>query len=328
MEETYPGSRVFVSQALIQRGVPEEAVHLLLSSITNTTLKQYNTELKKWWKFSRQNAKDPFIITVEGVLIFLNKLFIDGASYGTLNSARSALSLISTPEVSSDFRIKRLLKGVQHLKPSKPRYDSTWDPSTVLTYLSNFYPNDTLSLERITKKLVVSLALITGHRLQTLSLTDINNIIQTESGFEIRITHRIKTSGKNCTQPVLLIPFYEEKPEVCVASTLSVYLEKTKLIRTMNKTKLFLCYKKPFGVASTATISRWIKSVLADSGIDTTIFSAYSTRHAATSAAKRKGISWDVIRNCAGWSQKSHAFAVFYNRPLCKKGEFAKAILK
>lgn len=64
--------------------------------------------------------------------------------------------------------------------------------------------------------------------------------------------------------------------------------------------------------------------VLADSGVNT---SAYSTRHAATSAANRKGVSWDVIRNCAGWSQRSHTFASFYNIPLCKKAVFAKAIL-
>lgn len=55
--------------------------------------------------------------------------------------------------------------------------------------------------------------------------------------------------------------------------------------------------------------SRWIKNILAKSGVDTHIYSAHSTRHAATSAASRKGLSVDLIRRSAGWSQSSETFA-------------------
>ncbi|KAJ8909800.1 hypothetical protein NQ315_015320 [Exocentrus adspersus] len=54
--------------------------------------------------------------------------------------------------------------------------------------------------------------------------------------------------------------------------------------------------------------------MLSESGIDTGQFKPHSTRHAATSAAFRKGISMDIICKAAGWSQTS-TFARFYNRP-------------
>lgn len=58
------------------------------------------------------------------------------------------------------------------------------------------------------------------------------------------------------------------------------------------------------------------------------IFSAHSTRHAATSAAYVKGISLETIRRTAGWSQGSQMFARVYNRPIETKEEFAKAVFQ
>lgn len=57
-------------------------------------------------------------------------------------------------------------------------------------------------------------------------------------------------------------------------------------------------------------------------------FSAYSTRHAATSAAYRAGVSIELIRKAAGWTQKSSVLNHFYNRPVgLDSTVFAKAVL-
>lgn len=91
---------------------------------------------------------------------------------------------------------------------------------------------------------------------------------------------------------------------------------------------LFISIKKPHKEVSSQTLSRWIKKTLSDSGIDTTTFDAYSTRHASTSSAKRNGISIDVIKKAAGWTESSKTFALFYNRSLVKdKTLFAKSVL-
>lgn len=62
------------------------------------------------------------------------------------------------------------------------------------------------------------------------------------------------------------------------------------------------------------------------SSVDTNIFAPHSVRHASTSKAARIGISLDIIRRSAGWSQNSQCFAKFYNRPLYKGYDFAKAV--
>lgn len=71
--------------------------------------------------------------------------------------------------------------------------------------------------------------------------------------------------------------------------------------------------RKPHNAVTSQTVARWIKKVMTDAGIDTNIFSAHSTRSAATSAAKSVGMSLTGIMNAAGWSN-SGTFHKFYHR--------------
>lgn len=116
-----------------------------------------------------------------------------------------------------------------------------------------------------------------------------------------------------CLQPILVLPFFAEKPEICPGKALVAYLEKTASLRN-NVDSLFISLRKPFRAVGCQTLSRWIKDTLSDSGIDVNIFSAHSTRHAATSAAHNLGISLEQIRKTAGWSGSSNTFYRFYNR--------------
>lgn len=209
----------------------------------------------------------------------------------------------------------------------RPKYEHTWDPGVVIKYVRNL-ENSTLSLELLTEKLVTLLALATGQRLQTLSLINLDNIIKTnDNTIEIKIPYRIKTSGINKSQPLLVLPFFQCDPNVCVANALLKYLEVTKHLRG-SCTFLFISYKKPYHKATTQTLGRWIKKMLKLSGVDTGQFKAHSTRHASTSAASRGGVSFDCIRLAAGWTRNSQTFANFYNRPIVCNKEFANTILK
>lgn len=199
----------------------------------------------------------------------------------------------------------------------------------MLDHLSNYYPNESLTLASMSKKLVALLALSTAQRVQTLSLIRLSNIKVNNTRIKININDLVKTSAPNRASPVLSIPFFNHKEQICPAKTLSAYIEATKGFRSLPHTdKLILTAKKPIHNASAATISRWIKNVLTDSGIDTDIFKSHSTRHASTSAANRKGVSVDIIKRTAGWSGNSLTFAKFYNRPIAidEDNVFAEAI--
>lgn len=298
----------------------------MISSLSPNTLKQYNTGLRLWWVFCNENNLDPYTGSIPYIITFLTNRFNAGASYGTLNSFRSALSLLIGPRVGTDDRLKRFLKGVFKLKPTKPKYNSTWDPSIVLNLLGTWYPNDTIGVDKLTRKLVTLLALTTGHRMQTLSVIKIDNICHNNIGITINITDIIKTSRHGTEQPTLRLPYYNHKPEICPVRTILSYIELTKQYRNDLK-ELILTYKKPYKQASTQSIGRWIKSTLKEAGIDTEIFSSHSTRHASTSAALRAGMTVDAIRKCAGWSENSAIFAQYYNRPLLNTSTISNVIL-
>lgn len=186
----------------------------------------------------------------------------------------------------------------------------------MLEYLSKLYPNDTLSLDKITHKCTALLALATGQRTQTLSLIKLPNINTYDNRIVITITDLVKTSGIGRAQPVLDLPFFVDKPNICPATCVIAYVSATAPIRPMSETNLLLTYRKPHKAASSQTIGRWIKQTLEVSGVDTSVFRAHSTRHAATSTALRTGVSIETIRRCAGWTGHSTVFANFYNRPI------------
>lgn len=297
----------------------------MVSSISQNTRSQYNGSLKQWWEFCIQNNSDFFNVNVSSLLEFLTTCFKKGSSYGTLNNHRSAISLISLNKVGEDMRVKRFFKGVFKLKPTFPRYDVTWNPSIVLDYLEKLQ-NNSINLETLTKKLVMLLALSTGQRIQTLSLIRISNIKSFGDRIVISITNLIKTSGVGKMQPSLNLPYFHQRPGICPASTLQKYLSMTSTIRSNSEDRLFVTHKKPHKAASSQSIGRWIKQTLSDSGIDTSIFGAHSTRHASTSAASRAGLSVDVIRKTAGWSAQSAVFANFYNRPIVESHNLLSSI--
>lgn len=142
---------------------------------------------------------------------------------------------------------------------------------------------------------------------------------------EIRIPALFKTSEPEKLQPNLIIPFFKDNPSICVASAIQIYIHRTHELRKERPYSFPL--RKPHHALAKDTLSRWIKTVLGQSGIDITIFSAQSTGHASTLADKRGGVNIDMIRKTAGWSTKSPTFARFCDRELIMdKSSFAKAV--
>ena len=222
--------------------------------------------------------------------------------------------------------IKRFCKGASHLKPPRPKYNYVWDPEPVIAKLASLYPHDSLSLEILSKKLLLLLALGSGQRCQTLSLLKISQITESDDILFIRVPDRIKTSAPGRAQPLLQFPRFHQKKELCIASILKLYLNRTKELRSDSCDHLFVALRKPHGAVGSQTIGRWIRQMLKECGIDDK-FGAHSTRHASTSRAANKGVALDIINRAARWSGESRVFAKFYNRPIVDPKEFANAVL-
>lgn len=314
---------------MIKKGIPESAMDIMLSSLSHNTVKQYDVCYKRWFRFCNNAGIDLFNQSVPDIIRFLTELFQEGAQYSTLNTYRSALSLISLNRISEDDCIKRFFKGIFRLRTPSPKYNMTWDTSTVLNFLAAMYPNDSLNLENLSYKTITLLALIKSHRAQTLSKIKINNILVESTKIIIKIPDLIKTSRPGSNQPLLLIPFFDERPEICPGRTLNRYIDVTKSLRHNNCDHLFISFRKPHKLVSSQTLSRWVKTTLGRSGIDLSIFSAHSTRHASTSKANNLGVNLDTIRRTAGWSDTSSTFARFYNKPVISTNDdsLARALL-
>lgn len=300
----------------------------MIESLSNSTIRQYEGVYKAWWQLCKQQQWEVFNPREADVIkFFMHQLQTKQITYGSFNTYRSALSIILECNITNNPNIKRLLKGIFRLRPPARRYNYIWDPQIVISFLEHKYPNGNLSLNQLSKKTITLLALITGHRIQTLARIRVDNIIISTDEIQILISDHIKSSRMKAEQPCLLIPYFREKPEICAGSALIAYINKTISIRNETQDFLFLSTRRPFKTATTSTLSRWIRQTLEEAGIDTKIFSGYSTRHAATSAASRNGVTLDIIRRTAGWSNISEVFARLYNCPLRHNTLFAKSVL-
>ena len=87
-----------------------------------------------------------------------------------------------------------------------------------------------------------------------------------------------------------------------------------------------MSYIKPHGEITKDTISRWLRTVMYNSGIDCDKFKVHSST--STSKVKLNFVPVDKIISVAGWSNKK-MFATYYNKPITTDiGAYTEAMLK
>nr|CAH7716351.1 unnamed protein product [Callosobruchus chinensis] len=188
---------------------------------------------KLWWQYCQTTGTPIYEAEANHVISFLQGLFdANKYQFGSFNSHRSALSLILGEHVHKDSRIPRFMRGISKLRPSRPKYNCTWDPQHVIAFLGT-WENSQISLQHLSYNVATLLALVTGQRIQTISLIRPSNLMESPSSIQILITDQIKTSNINKLQPCLQIPFFLEDPSICPATALKHYLNVH--LSTINK---------------------------------------------------------------------------------------------
>ncbi|KYN12395.1 hypothetical protein ALC57_15443 [Trachymyrmex cornetzi] len=300
----------------------------MIASLAPATIKQYTRPLKSWWEFCQRHQTAPFFPEVNKVLDFLSQEARNIGSYSSFNTTRSAISLISNNAIGNHPLVRRLSKGMSIIKPQRPRYEYIWDPAPVICKLATLFPYESLSLEVITRKLVLLLALGSGQRVQTLAAIKISQIFrENENKVIIKIPDRLKTSAPGRAQPLLTYSCFLDRPELCIINILDHYLQRTGDLRPPDCDTLLISYAKPHRAVGPQSVSRWIRRGLEDCGVRSDLFSAHSPRHASTSLAANKGVSLDFIKRAAGWSGDSQVFARFYNRTIINPDAFCSSVL-
>lgn len=230
----------------MNKGVSEKSAKILLHSITSSTMKQYEGYLKGWIKFAAEKNIDIFSFKNTDLIEYLTFKFNEkDISYSTLNSIRSAVSLISKNDYSKDPLLNKFFRSVYHERAPKPKYSSIWDPETIFSYVERLNTLKSLKLKEISEIVVSLLAIATAHRLQTFALINIENIEISSTNLKIKIPSRIKTSKPGKDQPILILPFFNERKRVCVASAILCYLSHRKYSIKCKRIIYLYCSSSP-----------------------------------------------------------------------------------
>ena len=219
--------------------------------------------------------------------------------------------------LGEDPIICRLFKYFYNARPQLKRYLTYWPVAKVLNFLSKWHPASSLSLKQLTLKTIALIALSSSDRGQTLDLLDINNVEIKDSGISFIVSKKLKHHRKSIN-PKSVNCVQSDIDSLNVSSYVTSYMEKTSALRQnengkLSPAKLFLSWATKKEV-SKRTISRWLTTVLALSGIDTNKFKAHSYRGAGLSAAYAKGVPIEKIIAHGNWKDAG-TFRRHYSAP-------------
>ena len=83
--------------------------------------------------------------------------------------------------------------------------------------------------------------------------------------------------------------------------------------------------QRTYKAVSSSSVAHWLKSLLEEGGVNTSIFTAHSTRGASSSAATNVGVITNEILKVADWSSESVSQRFYYR--LSDNPSHRKAVL-
>lgn len=308
---------------LKKKGMRSKEIDILMASWKTSTIKAYNSYIKKYIEFCETKNYNFLTRKVNRIIKFLTMLYENECSYSAINIARSALSCIfHDPPIGEHFLISRLLKGIFNLRPSRPRYSKVWNVNKVLSFLEKWTPSRSLDLKQLTLKTLMLIMLTSGQRCQTIHALNLKQVEISRNHIHFHIDKNLKHNKINNMENTVIFNSFVENKKICPVTYIKEYIKRTKKLRTEDQ---FFISFKTFRAVNKETLSSWIKLTLSLAGIDTSLYKAHSTRAASTSAAFLK-TDINTIMKAASW-KNSQTFAKFYNKPI-EEESFCNAVLK
>lgn len=62
LTKTPPGCRQSIRRTYSKKGLPQQSISILIASLVESTIKQYNSPLREWWNFCCKLERDPLDI--------------------------------------------------------------------------------------------------------------------------------------------------------------------------------------------------------------------------------------------------------------------------
>ena len=168
-------------------------------------------------------------IEVTHVLDFLSALFEKGHAYSTISSAKYAIAtiihILPYDSLNKQQLINKYVIGIFILKPSKPKLSFLWDVDILFRFFEQQGNNCLLSDTILTQKLITLLLLLGAHRLSTIKLFSINNMVLNDLSVTFIPTEVLKHSKKGKLLDKFECRAYEDKT-LCVIVRLKKYISR------------------------------------------------------------------------------------------------------
>ena len=181
MVETNTSDREGVREVFLSQGFDNNTVDILMASWRKGTFSNYSLYMSKWFKFASCNKVSPVEPPVQIALAFLSSLVRQGKSFNQICMARSVLSSVINQQQSVSFGnipiVKRYMKGIFENNPTLPKFQFTWNVSLLFNYFRNMQDIHALDIQKLTQKVVMLMALISGgQRAQTIHSIRVSGI--------------------------------------------------------------------------------------------------------------------------------------------------------
>ncbi|KAK6026047.1 hypothetical protein OSTOST_08039 [Ostertagia ostertagi] len=154
------------------------------------------------------------------------------------------------------------------------------------------------------------LALASPKKVSELAALSLESLQQGDSKWVFRLDYMNKNRRIGSRAHSAVFTSFTENPRLCPIETMKSYISRTVMHRFQAK-RLLISYQRPFAAITATTVSRWLKNILVDAGVGS-CFGAHSTRAAATTAAKLRGVSSKAIMEAANWAPGGSTFERFY----------------
>ena len=320
-------------------GLPPNVVDTILNARASSTRTAYN---HRWRLFDDWcTALDPQVLAFQAplrhILMFLQEKIDQGLSFSTIKVYLAAISAchegFEGKTVGQHGLVRAFMEGASNALPPNRSLFPAWDLVLVLDALCKapFEPLESISLEVLSFKTLLLLALATAKRvsdLQALSVSpDLMRFSDDGKRVLLKPHHHFMPKTRVVNQsPVELTAFHpppfnsaeDEKLNcLCPVRALRVYCQKTAAERVTNQLFVSFSRCRQRKAVARPTLSRWlvdaIKLAYTSSGFEVPAgLRAHSTRGVASSWAISRGASLQEICSAANWASPS-TFATFYS---------------
>ena len=125
--------------------------------ISTNTKQKYSSAWQQFCTFCTGLNVHPITCSVAVIVKYIRHRFEEGASYSTMNVAKSAISkyhcfLPGNTPVGTDQLVQKAMKSFFKLRPPLPKYRSTFDVTIVMRYVMDMGPVADLDLKCLTFK--------------------------------------------------------------------------------------------------------------------------------------------------------------------------------